>query len=171
MVAPMPQMPQVPQVPSMQPAGDPLSELGLAPMSQGMPEEVLGPQLLGPPQAQGASYGMPSAGPASAGAPVAAGPGAIPAAPQSDWPVAQISAAADASMTQALDLDIRSNFERRHGRAPTTYEVAAVNALPMIEMSLGRKPTRTELLGYLSARDETPADGPAQFEPDPTAEV
>ena len=70
----------------------------------------------------------------------------------------------DDLMTQAIDQDIRSNFERRHGRAPTEYEVAAVHALPMIEQSLGRRPTRTELLGYLTSRDETPQDGPPQFE-------
>lgn len=62
----------------------------------------------------------------------------------------------DTQMMQAVDTDIRSEFQARHGRQPTTFEVNAVHALPMIELNLGRKPTRMEMLQYLTARDETP---------------
>ena len=145
---------------------DPLSEMGMPPA---LAPDVAS-SVLGSSQAPGAFYGTPLAGPASAGAPAQA------TAPESDWPAAPAAALAPDpqqlladAQAYVEDRDMRADFERRHGRQPTNFEVAAINALPMIEMSLGRKPTRIELLGYLSARDETPQGNAPQFEAVPAA--
>ena len=146
---------QPPQGPS-----DPLSEMGLAaPPSPALQSLLLGPQSVpgAVPQPSGAEAAV--AGQGSAGAP----------APMMPPPSMQADATAyDPEMMKAVDIDIRQEFEQRHGRQPTQYEVNAVHALPLIEMNLGRKPTRAEMLQYLSARSENPLQQQPMFAVDTT---
>ncbi len=59
-----------------------------------------------------------------------------------------------------VDLDREQftvEFQRMHGRLPTTVDQSAANAVPVLTRQLGRRPTRPELLRYLNQRVENPA--------------
>lgn len=62
-----------------------------------------------------------------------------------------------------LPEEASSMFEQVHGRAPTAQEARMVSATPWITRSLGRPPSRVELLQYTDQR-ETQAPMQDQFE-------
>lgn len=63
------------------------------------------------------------------------------------------------------EADITEDFYRRHGRAPTTLDMQAIRAMPVLERVLGRPPRRIEMLQHLAGRAEQQQSPPLQFQP------
>lgn len=103
----------------------------------------------------------PSVSPGVAFPPAVPAQGGPPAGPTTPDPSTQIPAELPADVDPDEILDY---FFRQHGRAPTSPEMQAIRALPVIQAQLGRRPSKAELMAFTSARNETPRPMQPEFE-------